>query len=42
MEDAGYIGSDDNAKVMSELMGEIQAVIVDRQVSSEAQTVLEI
>jgi len=42
MKDAGYMGSDENAKVLSELMDEIRVAIVDRQVSSEAQTVSEI
>jgi len=38
IENAGYTGSDEDAEVVSQLMDEIRAAIVDCQVSDKAQT----
>jgi len=37
-EDTGYTGSDGDGEVVSKLMDEIRAAIVDSQVSDKAQT----
>ena len=37
IEGAGYTGSDEDGKAVSQLMDEIRAAIVDCQVSSKAQ-----
>jgi len=39
IENAGYTGSNEDAEVVSQLMDEIRAAIVDCQVSDKAQTV---
>lgn len=36
IEDAGYMGSNEDAEIVSQLMDEIRAVTVDCQVSSKA------
>jgi hypothetical protein len=38
IENLGYIGSNEDAKVVSEPMDDIRAVVIDRRVSSEART----
>lgn len=38
VENAGYTGSDEDSKVVSELMEEIRAVIIDYKVSCETRT----
>ena len=42
IENAGYMGSDENAKVVSELMDEIRDTFIDCQVSGEVQIVSDI
>ena len=42
IENAGYMGNDENVKVVSELMDDIRAAVINCQVSSEAQTVSDI